>query len=333
MAARVRKIDHIYRDNDNNDYNNRPYKRRKISNIEKLLGNNLSPELIRLINNYKIYDNNDVDGQFSNVFYLISNSKNKKIVYKKFNNNIGDHIIENELSIYKNIKHSNIMKPYYFDRYGILMQYGLCMMDIKYDSLLDIYMSIGQISLAIEHLHLNGFIYFDLKPTNVIVTNYNNHKRKYKLIDFGSCVHINDLYINGNFNKKVDIISSPLYASREVILHLETITKKHDMWSIGIMLCELVYDCHPYLPATWKVMHDNCTTSQIFESMKKAYREGIKPLSNNIHLNNTKYLNLKHKLDNHTPSDIISNLVCHNPQDRISSTQLIDGMINLIKNR
>ena len=82
--------------------------------------------------------------------------------------------------------------------------------------------------LAVEYLHERKFIYRDIKPENIMVTDTVNKiinlKGYIKLIDFGTSKKIID--------RTATIIGTPHYMAPEVILG-EGYTYSIDYWSIG----------------------------------------------------------------------------------------------------
>ena len=65
----------------------------------------------------------------------------------------------------------------------------------------NIYITIAQISMALEFLHINDYVYFDLKAENVVFVQDDNHRLCAKLIDIGSCIHVNYIYVDEGKNK------------------------------------------------------------------------------------------------------------------------------------
>lgn len=87
--------------------------------------------------------------------------------------------------------------------------------------------------LLLEYLHDKEIIYRDLKPENVRI----DIEGYPKLVDFGTCK-----YLRG---KTYTIIGTPFYMPPEMILgHGYTFTA--DLWSLGVVLFELVYGKLPF---------------------------------------------------------------------------------------
>ncbi|KAJ3113725.1 Rho-associated protein kinase 2 [Phlyctochytrium bullatum] len=88
---------------------------------------------------------------------------------------------------------------------------------------------VAELILALEELHNLSFIHRDVKPENCLI----GSKGHLKLADFGSCIRIGD----SNKITSHETVGTPGHVSygREV-----------DMWSVGIILYELLFDEVPF---------------------------------------------------------------------------------------
>lgn len=108
----------------------------------------------------------------------------------------------------------------------------------------DVRLYIAEISLALNHLHENGFIYRDLKPENVLI-DADGH---IKLTDFGLS---KELVCNDSTRT---FCGTYEYLAPEVIKHLPY-TNKVDWWALGILAYELLFNRTPFAaidPSTGK---------------------------------------------------------------------------------
>nr|QBK89921.1 MAG: putative serine/threonine protein kinase [Pithovirus LCPAC101] len=291
--------------------------------------------LSSLINGYTVFG--EAEGFYSKILYLSSNVDKKKVAYKIFGPNMSHNSRCKEIRLHNIIEHDNIIKAYHVDAYGILMEYGVCMTYLNYKTMADIYITISQISMALEYLHINNYIYFDLKAENIVLVRdeYNDNKSLIKLIDIGSCIHENNIYIDkekNEFRRDSGIVYSKLYSSPEIIINKYKLSVQHDMWSLGVILSELAYNYHPYLNIDMKSIDElrsSASADALYRIIIDNYRNETSIFPNNIINNNSHYSKLIDDFDT-KPSEIIAKLVEYDPSKRLTSAQLLDLLYNLL---
>ncbi len=96
---------------------------------------------------------------------------------------------------------------------------------------------IKQISLALYYIHQANYIYFDLKPDNILIYNTDVGLRV-KIIDFGLAVFYPDL--DSNFTK-----GTAEYLAPEILKNDE-ISFNADLYSFGILLYHFAYHKFPF---------------------------------------------------------------------------------------
>lgn len=172
----------------------------------------------------------------------------------------------NEFNILSNLEHPNIIKTYgyhYIDK-GILLDYvkGVDMYEyLQIEPLLTeykIYKIFKQIILAVHHCHEKNIVHRDIKLENIMI----EHNGNIILLDFEySC-----LMKSKEDRMSVENISGTVdYFPPELLQYIKSITKdgikkyslinevqghtynpfKLDMWSLGIILYELIFHCTP----------------------------------------------------------------------------------------
>ena len=97
--------------------------------------------------------------------------------------------------------------------------------------------ALAEIVLAIEDLHKQNIIYRDLKPENVLI----DSEGHIRLIDFGFA----KIMKNIKQDRAKTNCGTPGYAAPEVMMGIEY-NYKADIWSIGILMCEMVGGCTPF---------------------------------------------------------------------------------------
>ena len=94
----------------------------------------------------------------------------------------------------------------------------------------------SQIINAIYFLHKNDFIHRDIKPENILIFDNNICK----LCDFGCCVELNG-------KQRSTYCGTTEYMSPEIVNKMEY-SKEIDIWSLGILLYEMIHGYSPFNP-------------------------------------------------------------------------------------
>ena len=92
-----------------------------------------------------------------------------------------------------------------------------------------------QIASGLKYLFDNGIIHRDMKPKNILLT---NRRKVLKITDFGFAKY------NYNNNFFDTVCGSPLYMSPEIIKG-EKYNNMSDLWSVGMILYEMLFGKHP----------------------------------------------------------------------------------------
>jgi serine/threonine-protein kinase ULK/ATG1 len=148
---------------------------------------------------------------------------------QKYNNN--DNIIKLYDVLYSDKKDYLYMILEYCDcgdLYNFIKNNKLTEEQIKY------YMN--QLKNGLQYLRDNNIIHRDIKPKNILLTNNN---KILKICDFGFAKSIID-----DVSLMETLCGSPLYMAPEIINN-KKYNIKSDLWSVGIILYEIIYNKHP----------------------------------------------------------------------------------------
>ena len=235
-------------------------------------------------------------GSYGKVFLAKNNKNNevcavktidKKKIFKMHGNL---EIIYNEIGIHSRLNHKNIIKLYnvYEDKkqIKIIMEYALngnlfdkIKKEKKGFSEKKSFTYFIQILNAINFLHKNNIIHRDIKPENILLDKNNN----LKLCDFGWSKEI-------NVGKRSTFCGTVEYMAPEIIDN-ENYDFSVDIWSLGILLYEMLFGYSPFRGSSLKDIVINI-------------KEG------NLIFDNRKNISFECK-------DLIKKLLIHNPEKRL----------------
>lgn len=220
-------------------------------------------------------------------------------------------------SQYKNIK--PIMTVHEKLHYTI---FDIPDLDIKYISKKKLML---ELAIAIEFMHMNNIIHFDLSANNVMV-GYDNSIR---IIDFGSCRHVKK-YISSETS-----ISTELYASLDILSRSYNVNESSDIWTFGIILMDIFANS----PIVTNSKSDtNMIASMIIshlddkELKKEMFEKFNSKFNNKLKLVDHKKLSIKAKVfsseigleDMNSFYDLISKILTPKYQDRLLISEIIN---------
>jgi len=196
-----------------------------------------------------IYDENYIGkGTFSKVYIGYErNKKEKKYaikkIYKKSDAKYAKYV-KYEIEIMNKLKHKNIITLYdtiYTEKHVFLVL-ELCDTDLNNYiqnntiSEKDTKFIIRQIIEAIKYIMDNNIVHRDLKPHNILI---NKATKEIKICDFGFAKEFKDTLLTDT------VCGSPLYMAPE-LLQNQKYNIKSDIWSLGIIMYEIVMKNHPF---------------------------------------------------------------------------------------
>ncbi len=205
----------------------------------------------RKISKYS-YNNNYIGkGSFSKVYMGYDDEHNHYAIKKIYKKNDIKYInlIEKEIEIMEKLNHKNIVKLYdkiHTDKYIFLIM-ELCDSDlntyIKNNNLTEniIKEIMKQLIEVLKYIMDNNIVHRDLKPHNILINNDNT----LKLADFGFAKEFKETLLADT------VCGSPLYMAPE-LLNNQKYNIKSDLWSVGVILYEMVMKEHPFKALTMK---------------------------------------------------------------------------------
>jgi serine/threonine protein kinase len=99
---------------------------------------------------------------------------------------------------------------------------------------------------AMAEAHAAGIVHRDLKPSNLFLSHRSDGSGLVKVLDFGiSKVNVPDIS-EASLTKTSTLMGSPYYMSPEQMRSARTVDHRTDVWSLGVILFELLAGTPPF---------------------------------------------------------------------------------------
>jgi serine/threonine protein kinase len=95
---------------------------------------------------------------------------------------------------------------------------------------------------AVDYIHSQGLIHRDIKPSNFMVAIVGN----IKLLDFGIAKNLNEDAVDYTKTSKAQQMGTPMYMSPEQVRNTSEITRQTDIYSLGVVLWQMIMNKKPY---------------------------------------------------------------------------------------
>lgn len=102
---------------------------------------------------------------------------------------------------------------------------------------------------AIAEAHSVGFIHRDIKPSNLFLTHRSDGSALIKVLDFGIAKATHQTRIGEGeqeLTRTKTMLGSPMYMSPEQVRNSKEVDERSDIWSMGVVLYELLTGQVPY---------------------------------------------------------------------------------------
>ena len=193
-------------------------------------------------------------GGMATIYIALQKSLHRQVALKILNPKLDAKLLEHfldESRIIASLKHPNIIPVYDVGRVGIHFYHAMEYLEggdleARIKDGIDLHTALEivlELSDALFLVHSKGIIHGDIKPANVVFRS-DEHP---VLTDFGISKRTNTSNTNGAVSE--DILASPSYASPEC-MQGKAMDQRADIYSLGVMLYEMLVGEKPYKGAT-----------------------------------------------------------------------------------
>ncbi|MFZ5897023.1 MAG: serine/threonine-protein kinase [Myxococcota bacterium] len=122
-----------------------------------------------------------------------------------------------------------------------------------------------QTCVALADAHSAGIVHRDLKPSNLFCVRRSDGRSVIKLLDFGISKQSDALaeLVDTSVTKTGAVMGSPLYMSPEQVQSARDVDARSDIWSLGVVLFELIAGCPPFSGAAFGEVAIKIATEEV----------------------------------------------------------------------
>ena len=261
-------------------------------------------------------------GSFSTVFVAQCRKTNEKFAAKKMEPRTGNErrLFYNEYILTKMCDHSNIIK--YHKIYSLNETIFIIqeLMDFSLYNLITIKKNLPaqimnyilkEVLKGLEYLHRNHKIHRDIKSDNILI----NRKGEVKLADMGFCAQLTE-----ENNSRTTFAGTPCWLAPEIVNH-ENYNEKVDIWSLGIVIIELIEGQPPYLNERYETLLELIKTNGAIlanpENFNPVYKELLGAC---IQVNPDQRL---------SASELLENPILNNSTNQIEASRYFEGIVKI----
>lgn len=104
-----------------------------------------------------------------------------------------------------------------------------------------------QVCAGLADIHATGLVHLDIKPANLFVSSREPLPPRVAILDFGIARRIEDLHAGRAPEAETRPVGSPRYSSPEQIDEPSAIDVRSDIWSLGVVLFEMLSGEAPFV--------------------------------------------------------------------------------------
>jgi len=252
------------------------------------------PKTSNYIGEYKITSKILGRGAFSTIYMGFHCNLKKKVAIKKLqvsSVNSMKSYVNTEISLHQKLSHSNIVSMYncicdnQMNVIYLVLEYCNGGDFLTYQNkrpMTEWYIQkyMKQFSRGLEYLYMNGIFHRDLKTQNLLL----DADKNLKISDFGLSKFEVDRQCNNSLGMEAKPImhqtycGSPLYMAPEILFHNEY-NNKSDLWSVGVILYEMITGTQPFNVRKLYDLLENMKTTQFVRLPENI---NISPLLHNL---------------------------------------------------